>query len=319
MIKFPLISIITSVYKGTHYLDGFLENVSQQTIAERSELILIINEGTETDYKNIERYQEIYPGEIIKTSITPVESLAKSWTRGCRAARGEFISLWNVDDRRPLDSLERQISSLISNTECSLSYGDFLFVDEPGQRLGKPFISRPFSKKDFCNGAQTGGAFLVFKKNIFEQVNYFDEQLKIGVDFDFEQRIVHSNIKMVKTDGIIGYFTHNGTGLSTNLSTPIPVAEQTAIRLRYGIFQKVKFEGLKDGKKYKLDQYLIDDRWVNVDDIILGHNKYLKGRKHLWIECYFRTIVRTLLSFTGLLKIAVQLRDMIIKSKYSKF
>jgi len=58
------ISTITSCFKGEKYLESFLKNVSEQTILDKIEIVLVHNEPTEKEIELVKNFQEKYPGVI---------------------------------------------------------------------------------------------------------------------------------------------------------------------------------------------------------------------------------------------------------------
>ena len=60
-----------------------------------------------------------------------------------------------------------------------------------------------------------GGAFWVFRAELHGMIGYFDEQLAAGPDLELSLRIAMQKLKMGRVDGLLGYFTNEGLGLST--------------------------------------------------------------------------------------------------------
>ena len=54
----------------------------------------------------------------------PREGLYKSWNRGIKLAKGEYITIWNVDDIRYPESFKEQAQVMDKNIKTMLVYGD---------------------------------------------------------------------------------------------------------------------------------------------------------------------------------------------------
>jgi len=47
-----------------------------------------------------------------------------------KEAKGEYVTIWNVDDLRTPNSLEMQMKALDENPDIALTYGDFIIVNK---------------------------------------------------------------------------------------------------------------------------------------------------------------------------------------------
>ncbi len=237
-----IISIITSVYNGETYLENFFGSVLHQSIIKKCELIIILNEGSGNEKDIIEKNKNKLLNQLTLIQVSPKEHLSHSWNKGILLAKGKYISFWNVDDQRSPDSLEKQVFTLENNPDIVMTYGDFIEVRNVNDNVGLRFISPEFKKEVFKKRFASGGAFLVFRSDIFPQCGYFDEQLEIAADYDFVLRLINMNYKFKKTLGDMGYFLNNKLGLSTQVNDQKLEIEQNIIFRRYRIFDKMKWE-----------------------------------------------------------------------------
>jgi glycosyltransferase involved in cell wall biosynthesis len=260
----PTISIITSIYKGELFIERFFTSVSNQTIFKKCELIIILNEGSIKEISLIENFQRIFPDQVTLFNISPKEPLSASWNRGVKISNGEFIALWNVDDLRVKDSLENQVKTLINDPRACLTYGDFIEIKSGIDNKGIQFITPEFNPIIFSKRFASGGAFLVFRSSIFNQCGYFDEQIEIASDFDFILRLVKLGHIFNKTQGVLGYFWNNNTGLSTKVNFRNIEIEQNIIHRRYGNFDKLIWEHLKELKKINPANFLFFKQYIPI-------------------------------------------------------
>ena len=65
----PKISIITSVYNGDQFIEGFLADITQQTIFDQCELILINANSPGNEEPVIKKYMDQYPNIIYQRLI----------------------------------------------------------------------------------------------------------------------------------------------------------------------------------------------------------------------------------------------------------
>jgi len=270
------ISTITSIFKGEKYLESFLKNVSKQTILDKIEVILVHNEPTEKEVRLVKNFQSKYPDIINHIIIKPVEPIGKSMNRCIKEARGEYVTIWNVDDLRTTDSLEIQMKILDENSDIALTYGDFIIVSEIGKTIGKLVNLPEFTRKEFIR-SMCCGPFPMWRKEIIKKIGYFDEKLIQGADFDLMIRIA-LNYKMKKNKGILGYYLNEKAGLSTRIGSLQPI-ERTVIELRYGIYDKIDFLYYKKALEYKVYEVFFDNQWFPIKDFYNNYENLIKNRK----------------------------------------
>ncbi|MBN1230666.1 MAG: glycosyltransferase [Anaerolineales bacterium] len=308
----PVLSVITSCYKGHQFLPAFLENLSSQTIFPQLELVFVHNDPTETEQEIIREFIQAHPWQVNYMEV-PREPLGASWNRAWQAASAPLVGMWNMDDRRPSDSLERQISTLCDHPECSLTYGDYLEVPEYGIEAGKLIRTPKFSRNYFSRSFPQRGAFLVWRKEVADGLGYFDEQLLIGADFDLSLRMVAAGHSFCKTTGLVGYFTNSASGLSTSEGARPAAVERTVIQLRYAIYDKIRDEYLKDIKKFRTNEVRNFSEWIPLEKFLPRYRTYCQKRSYLKIFGGFRNTGRKLLKALGLLNLLYKIQKRIIR------
>jgi glycosyltransferase involved in cell wall biosynthesis len=302
MTETPIISIISSVFRGLDYLDQFLIQVTCQTILSRCELILVHNSPDKEELEIVKRFMNLNCLPV-KHLIVDVEYLSMSWNRGIKAAKGEYIAFWNVDDRREPDSLERQLTVLQRNPNAWLTYGDYVEVSYYGEESGylySPAAYKEGTETTFINNMETGGAFLLFRRGICDKIGFFDEQFRCALDYEFISRILANRLSIIKTEGLIGYFTNQNSGLSTRDNHRTCDLENAVVQKRYGAYDRVKREILNEITHYQIGNILVGGDWQPIERWVNGYRAFLAWRKHLWILGYFRAVIRWVLMKVGL-------------------
>ena len=307
------VSIITSYYKGFRYLEDFFTAVVAQTIFSLTEIVFINNDPTPEELSIVESFQNKYPDHIQHIVVKPMESIGKSWNRAWLTAKGEYLCIWNVDDRRPPDSLEQQFYLLDNSPLAVLTYGDYIIVPEYGLETGLYRITPRFQKRLFSRKFPQGGAFYMWRRRLGKQICYFDEQLKTGMDFDFSVRIAMNNLYMERTDQLAGFFTDANQGLSTRGERLLSATERTVIQLRYGIYDLVHPEYLDASSQYRVGHIFVNDQWYPMEKLVPNYQYYIKRRKFLWILGYLRNVLRCLLDHLGVLEV---IHALLLRSKY---
>ena len=284
------VSTITSCFRGERYLPQFLANVAEQTIFERTEVVLVHNEPNERETEIVRDFQARYPDHLQQIVVNPAEPVAASWNRSWCAAHGHYVCIWGVDDVRTPDSLQRQRDALDNNPEVALVYGDFVIVSDFGSTDGRYVHSLDFECEEFTRSCHLG-PFPMWRKEISQRVGLFDEQFRSGPDFELAVRLA-LNFQMRKVPGLLGYFTDAGTGLSTG--SPLQPIERTVVELRYGIYDKLDYAYISDAQKYNIGQIRFGDTWHPVDRFVPHYDELLLARERLRGIGRRRHIVRQL-------------------------
>lgn len=298
----PSLSVITSVYKGEDYLAPFFENLREQTLFPELELVLVLNEPSAREKQLARDFQLHFPDEVEILHVQPRENLGTSWNRAWRSARAPYLAIWNVDDRRIVDSLQRQLTAMESHADWWLCYGDYLAVSDYGSTAGVRRYTPEYRRSHFRRAFAQGGAFWLFKRDLFEKVGYFDEQFRVGPDMDLSLRMAVCGLEMGRCDGLLGYFTDAGVGLSTREEARSSAIERTAIQLRYGVFDKVDGDLQVEARKYRLDGIQNADYWIPIEKYLPEIGTYLKKRNPLWLIGFFRGLFRRTMKRLGLLQ-----------------
>lgn len=301
MDRFPRLSLLTSLYKSESYLPLFLREVQRQTIWDQLEIVLVLNEPSANEVKLAEDFAAQYPQQVQILEVPQVETLGASWNRAWRAARAPYLAPWNVDDRRTPDSLERQADALDQHSDWALAYGDYIAVTEYGAEQGRRRHTPKFSSSLFRRAFPQGGGFLVFRAGVAEQVGYFDEQFKVGPDFDLSVRMACAGLRMGRVEGLLGYFADAEQGLSTRDQAQGSAVDRTAVQLRYGIFDKVDRSLILATQVYEIDRCLAFGEWTPVEELLPGHRTRLALNTPLWLLGWLRFLLRGLLGRLGLL------------------
>ena len=270
------ISVIVSIYDGMKYLEEFLSLLPRQTIFSTSEFILIHNDPTEKELHLVDRFRTEYPLQV-QHIIVPRETVYASWNRGVRVARSEMLAIWNIDDIRTPDSLERQALVLESSQEIILTYGDLIYSSDYGEQVGAIKEMPEFNRERFME-RHLVGTFVAWKRKVIDDIGYFDEQFKSAGDFDYFIRMAAIGEMKRTPGGVVGYFLNEGEGLSTN-STELALSERNAINLRYGNYNRIDFRYLKGAKKYKKDHILFAGSWHRVHRCFPDYQSFIATKR----------------------------------------
>jgi glycosyltransferase involved in cell wall biosynthesis len=200
-LKFPhpgsdqfLVSAIVSIYNCERFIEGCLEDLENQTIANKIEIITINSGSLQNEDVIIRRFQEKY-NNIVYLKTDDRETIYKSWNRGIKIASGKYITNANADDRHRNDAIEIMVSVMENNPDIGLVYADTIVTRNENESF---YNHTPFKYlngpefTDFANLLMNGckiGPQPLWLRKVHDEYGYFDEELKVAGDYEFWLRI----------------------------------------------------------------------------------------------------------------------------------
>jgi glycosyltransferase involved in cell wall biosynthesis len=186
----PILSLITSLYKGDRYIKGFLENTCNQIGFENFELIILNCNSPGNEESIILEYCKLY-SNIIYRKLESDPGLYQAWNLGIQMSSGKYVSNANLDDRRSLCYYALMLDWMTSN---NIDVGASLFwtckhlpdesMDEDAIIWYKDYSKDP-SYFDFfkLNSSLEKmedqcilGPMPIWKKSLHNIYGYFDEE-----------------------------------------------------------------------------------------------------------------------------------------------
>lgn len=219
-----VVSAIASLYKGRRYLEAFLENITGQTLFDRSELIIIDADSPEGEREIIADYQTRYPN-IIYRRINFRIGVYDAWNIGVGLARGRYLTNTNLDDLRRDDSFQLQAGTLDRHSEVDVVYQDFYYsfdhtlsfeqVARFGFRSELPLVT-PHGLLQFNLPHNAP----MWRKSLHDKLGLFDGSFVSAGDWEFWFRCLSKGKVFRKIrPAHVAYF-QNPEGISTRPETP---------------------------------------------------------------------------------------------------
>lgn len=196
--KTKLFSIVIPNWNGSKLLKGCLKSLHNQSF-DNFEIIVVDNGSTDDSVSFVAKH---YPGVRI-LELKKNLGFAVAANRGVKESKAELIALLNNDTEADREWLLQIKVAAEKNSEASffaskiLDYMDRSIIDSCGDGLnwsGRAYnIGKgkqdggKYQKSKFVFGAC--GAASIYRKEVFEQVGYFDEDFYMYLeDVDFSLR-----------------------------------------------------------------------------------------------------------------------------------
>jgi len=194
--KKPLfkVSAIVSTYNAARFIRGCLEDLVNQTLYQQGGLeIVVVDSASEQNEKAVvEEYQKKYRGiTYMRTAMR--ETVYAAWNRGIKAARGEYITNANTDDRHRKDALEVMAALLDQKPDIGLVYADVIITEKENETLESHTPAGCFHWTDYDRESLSVGCFIgpqpMWRKSLHNRYGYFDGSFSASGDWEFWLRI----------------------------------------------------------------------------------------------------------------------------------
>lgn len=229
-----IVTALVSVYNSGRFIEGCLRDLLGQTLGDRLEIIVIDTGSMENEGPVVGRFREKH-GNISYIRTPQRETVYQAWNRGIKAAHGKYLVNANTDDRLRKDAYEIMARELDAHPETALVYGDILITGTENQtfndhvRIG--CCLRPdWSPEIMLTGCHMGPQPM-WRKEVHEELGYFDESLKSASDYEFWCRIATRH-SMRRIPDFLGLYLHNPKGVA-NSDQGLSIRETRVVQERY--------------------------------------------------------------------------------------
>lgn len=216
------VSAIVSTYNSEKFMRGCLQDLTEQTLYKKGKLeIIVIDSASEQNEQAIVReFQARYPN-IFYIRALERETLYAAWNRGIQAARGQYITNANTDDRHRKDALGILSRALDEDPDVDLVYGNChvsttaneSYEDNDKRRIFRyPEYFAPVALVHFQFGPQP-----MWRKSVHDNIGYFDGSFQAAGDYDFNIRFALKGLRALHVPNAVGlYLLHNEAISSAN-------------------------------------------------------------------------------------------------------
>jgi glycosyltransferase involved in cell wall biosynthesis/Tfp pilus assembly protein PilF len=187
-----LVSAIVSTYNAENLIKGCLDDLLNQTIADKLEII-VVNSGSEQNEEAIIKQFQKKHGNIKYLKTERCETLYEAWNRGIKMASGKYITNANTDDRHRRDALEILAKSLDNHLSAGLVYGDCLITENENETFEQNTANRCYIFPEFSRRQMLARQFFgpqpMWRKSVHDKIGYFNPQYVVSGDWDFFIRL----------------------------------------------------------------------------------------------------------------------------------
>ncbi len=183
--KYPLVSVIMTVYNGEPYLAESINSILEQTY-DPLELIVVDDCSTDSTLATLKTFGD----RIMVVSRSINGGIAAGRNSGIRVAHGTFIALADADDIWKPNKLKRQMELFNQHPELDIVHcmlENFISPELPESvRATKRFLEGPIANR-------VSGTFLG-RTTSMKKVGSFNESYRVGEFIDWMARAEESGL-----------------------------------------------------------------------------------------------------------------------------
>jgi glycosyltransferase involved in cell wall biosynthesis len=229
----PRASILTSIYNGEKFVDGFLRNAITQTFIDQVEILLLDANSSDRSEEIIKKYE--HPSlKYIK--LDKKYSIYEAWNIGIGLSKSPILSNWNIDDRRKNNSIETQTVYMENNPLCDVCYGYVAWSFKQNETFEENSLADIYPCLDVSLSTMIENnsphCMPFWRKSLHDKLGLFDTTYPTAADFEFWMKSLYNGSRFDKIYDIVGSYYHNPNGLSTS-SQSSNMTEGMEIKQKY--------------------------------------------------------------------------------------
>ena len=199
-----LISVIMPTFNAAGYISDAVHSVLSQ---EGAGLELVVQDGGSRD--DTLSILEATDDPRISVDSRPDHGLGEALNRAISRANGDWIVWLNADDLLTPGAIEA-VAPFLSGT-AEILCGDFAQIDADGEQRKLYLASALDRRRLFRRGAYVFMGGTLVKRDVFDRVGGFDEDLHFCADWDFCVRAADQVESVHVSSCLAGYRFHPGS------------------------------------------------------------------------------------------------------------
>lgn len=215
-VSAPLVSVVIPVYNRETTIGRSVASVLNQSYTNL-ELIIVDDCSNDNSLKVVQEFQDK------RIRVIPLERNSganAARNKGIMAAKGQYIAFQDSDDEWVKDKLKIQLQDMM-NRDLSACFCAHRLIDDKGESIvpedyedKKKYETELINVLAGCNVVST--QTLIVKKDIFDKIGYFDEEMPRLQDYEFAIRLAQKEkIGYIACPLVFVY--HSKISISTNL------------------------------------------------------------------------------------------------------
>ena len=192
MHTLPLVSVIIPVYNMESYICECIESVLKQTYKNIE--IIVVDDGSTDQKPAIIKVFQDRVRIVRQINCGPASAI----NHGIRLAKGNYIAWLAADDVYLENFIRCQVELFLSDDTLGAVYTDFKIIDSSGQIIkimhSIELPTEQFAKR-ILEGNFINGSTVLVRKECYDTVGHYDENLQASCDTDMWVRLAAHGYK----------------------------------------------------------------------------------------------------------------------------
>lgn len=261
-----LISAIVSVYNAEKYIKGCLDDLVNQTIFDKTEVIIIDSCSPQNEFIIINEYLKKYHNiKYFRTEKR--ETVYQAWNRGIELASGKYLTNANTDDRHRNDAFEILTNLLDQNLNIGIVYADSLITNIDNDTIEKTKSLIKYEWPDYNLGVSYTtsifGPHPVWRKSVHNKIGLFKDEFKIVADYELFTSMA-ANFGALHINETLGLYLERKDSVSGAGNRTEILAENELLKEKFNELYSMNqiFPNLKDLTRNE-EKSIINFTWAN--------------------------------------------------------
>lgn len=211
-LECPRVSVVVSLYNAESKLSAFLRDLSQQTVAIRGEMeVVLVDSGSPSgEYGVFLRELDQLSFGVVYARTTNRETIQAAWNRGIGLARGAFLAFLGVDESVTPECYDLLAAELESDASLDWVMGSSVMteVDAQGMFIRKigEFDRSGFHADHVClDHTYLSWVGALYRRDIHERFGYYDASFRGAGDTEFKLRVL-PQLRVKGVNAVLGIF-----------------------------------------------------------------------------------------------------------------
>ena len=217
------VTVITSIFKGGSYIDGFMKDIIDQTAFDECEWYLLDACSPENEFNVIKPYLSRY-NNIRYERLDSDPGLYACWNYMITNSDSRYITNANLDDRLIPQCIERHIETLDKNEDYDLAYCENTVTHRMNDSYKNYdhmaevsiYPTGNFDRKTLLHHCYPS-THPLWRRSLHDRFGFFDESYRAVADHEVWLRCITNGSKeFVFIPEILGIYYFNPVGVSTD-------------------------------------------------------------------------------------------------------
>lgn len=224
----PKVAVITRTKDRGILLERAIKSVHEQTMKDFVHVIYNDNGDKKVVDDLLEKYSDLTKGRVKVVHNTESRGLVSALNNAIKSVDSIYVAIHDDDDSWGKDFLKTTTEYL----DSTKAYGAITVLDIVEERIengkvielkrgrGLEPVKGVVSILDQCIANYASTNTFVYKRAVYDEIGYYDEDLKVAEDWDFTLRfLLKHDIHSIVTDDALAFYHHRAGSTGAELNS----------------------------------------------------------------------------------------------------